>query len=163
MSNKLIAGLDEAGRGCLAGPVFAAAVILNMQNIPPNIKDSKKLTKKKRQEVFHNIVSSAICYGIGIAKLDQILEFNILNATKIAMQRAINKLSIKPSIVLVDGNFAPDTPYKTQCIINGDNLDLSISAASIIAKVKRDMLMQELALEFPQYNWQKNAWHSRTY
>ena len=157
MENKFIAGLDEAGRGCLAGPVLAAAVILDMANIPPDVKDSKKLTKKKRQEVFHNIISSAVCYGTGLATVAEIEKVNILNATKIAMQRAIEALNIKPSIVLVDGNFVPEIPYKTRCIIDGDNLNISISAASIIAKVTRDLLMQKLHLEFPEYNWLQNA------
>jgi ribonuclease HII len=157
MENKFIAGLDEVGRGCLAGPVLAAAVILDMANIPPDIKDSKKIAKKKRREIFHNIILSSVCYGTGLATVTEIEKFNILNATKIAMQRAIEALNIKPSIVLVDGNFAPEIPYKTQCIINGDNLDVSISAASIIAKVTRDLLMQRLHMDFPEYNWSQNA------
>ena len=148
---KTICGVDEAGRGCLCGNVCAAAVIL-----PPNIElkgvtDSKKLSSKKREELFDVITSSAISYGIGWATPEEIDEINILNAAFLAMKRAVDSLTVKPDIALIDGNKIRGFDIPTKCIVKGDALSMSIAAASILAKVSRDRYMYELAEKYPQY------------
>ena len=148
---KVICGIDEAGRGCLCGNVCAAAVIL-----PPNIElkgvtDSKKLTEKKREELFDVITSNAVSYGIGWATPEEIDEINILNAAFLAMKRAADQLTVKPDIALIDGNRIRGFEIPTKCIVKGDALSMSIAAASILAKVSRDRYMKELAEQYPQY------------
>ena len=151
-----IAGVDEVGRGPLAGPVFAAAVILDPNHLPLSANDSKKLTPLQREKLFDEIMATAQV-GIGQASVAEIDEVNILQATYLAMRRAINALSHKPAMLLVDGNRAPDFGIPARTIIGGDAKVLSIAAASIIAKVTRDRLMCELAQAHPQYDWASNA------
>ena len=152
----IVAGIDEAGRGPWAGPVVAAAVILDTTQIPEGINDSKKLSAKQRELLFASITAS--CYhGVGIASVEEIDRLNILQATKLAMQRAVQALGIIPDIALVDGNQPPLLPCKVQTIISGDGVSLSIAAASILAKVTRDHMMCKLAAEYPGYGWEKNV------
>jgi len=151
-----IAGVDEVGRGPLAGPVVAAAVIIDINNIPHEINDSKKLTKKKRLEISDKIKKSAI-YSIAKASVEEIDKINILQASLLAMKRAIEGLSKNPLTVLVDGKFKPKTNFLTHSIIKGDTQSLSIAAASIIAKVYRDQLMCDLSTKYPEYLWEKNS------
>ncbi len=152
----IIAGIDEAGRGPWAGPVVAAAAILNPAHIPQGIDDSKKLTHAKREALFDFILAHAQT-GVGMASVEEIDTLNILGATKLAMQRALAALPVRADVALVDGNQPPKLPCKTIAIIKGDSKSLSIAAASIIAKVTRDRLMCELAQKFPHYGWEKNA------
>lgn len=154
--NRLICGIDEAGRGPLAGPVFAAAVILPENGWIEGLNDSKKLSAKKREELFTQIQSSAVAFGIGFATEKEIDEINILQATFLAMKRACDKLSVRPDLALVDGNRMPSLGVKTQTIIKGDSLSASIAAASILAKVSRDRLMLEIDRIFPQYGFAKH-------
>lgn len=153
---KLVAGVDEAGRGPWAGPVVAAAVIFRNHYAPSGVNDSKKLSAKKREALFDAIMETGLV-GVGLASAQEIDELNILGATKLAMQRAVENLPIKPDAVLVDGNQPPKLPMSTRALIKGDSLSLSIAAASIIAKVTRDKMMQELHAEFPHYGWARNA------
>lgn len=148
---KLICGVDEAGRGPLAGPVCAAAVILPPHAQIPGLNDSKKLTDKKRRELYPVIMEQAVAYGIGFASHEEIDEINILQATYLAMERAIAKLSVRPELALIDGNRAKDFGVPVKTVIKGDSLSASIAAASILAKVTRDDLMLEAAKEYPQY------------
>ena len=148
---KLICGVDEAGRGPLAGPVCAAAVILPPHAHIPGLNDSKKLTDKKRRELYPVIMEQAVTYGIGFASHEEIDEINILQATYLAMERAIAKLSVRPELALIDGNRAKDFGVPVKTVIKGDSLSASIAAASILAKVTRDDLMLEAAKEYPQY------------
>ena len=150
------AGVDEVGRGCLAGPVFAAAVILNDKILKKNIKDSKKISCKKRILISKYIKQNST-YAVGIATVKEIEKLNILNASLLAMQRALNKLKFKPSFAYIDGPFAPKK-LKINCktIIRGDEKNLSIAAASIIAKVSRDRFMIKLSNKYPRYSWHKN-------
>lgn len=148
---KLICGMDEAGRGPLAGPVCAAAVILPPHIEIPGLNDSKKLTDKKRRELFPVIKEQAIAYGIGLASHEEIDRINILQATYLAMERAIAQLSVKPELVLIDGNRAKDFGLPVQTVIKGDSLSASIAAASVLAKVTRDDLMLDAAKDYPQY------------
>lgn len=148
---QLICGVDEAGRGPLAGPVCAAAVILPPHAEIPGLNDSKKLTDKKRRELYPVIKEQAIAYGIGFASREEIDEINILQATYLAMERAIAQLSVKPELALIDGNRAKDFGIPVKTVIKGDSLSASIAAASILAKVTRDDLMLEAAKEYPQY------------
>ena len=162
----IVAGVDEAGRGPWAGPVVAGAVVFLTQKINPDLisslNDSKKISAKKREQLFELIVDESkkgnLCYGIGLASAREIDEINILQATFNAMRRAVEKLSVKPNIALIDGNQTP-RPFlcDVQTIIKGDSLSFSISAASIMAKVYRDRLMKELALKYPYYGFEKNA------
>ena len=147
--------LDEVGRGCLAGPVISAAVILNDNINLKLLKDSKKISFKKRIEIAEHIKLNSI-YGIGLATVEEILNLNILQAALLSMKRAIDKLSIKPELVLIDGNFAPKGLKNFKTIVNGDEKIKSISAASIIAKVFRDQLMIKLSEEFHNYAWERN-------
>ena len=154
-SNKIIIGIDEAGRGPLAGPVVAASVYL--PNLIIGLADSKKLSKLKREILFAEIVKSGKV-GVGIATIEEIDQINILQATLLAMQRSYQNLNIKGDLVLVDGNKAPKLDaLEIRAIIDGDNIEPIISAASIIAKVTRDRIMLELSKEFPLYSWDKNA------
>ena len=151
-----VAGVDEVGRGCLAGPVFAAAVILNKKINKKDIKDSKKIPFKKRILLSKYIKKNSI-YAVGIATDDEIDRINILNASLLSMQRALNKLKLKPSIAYIDGLFSPkNIKIKCRTFIRGDEKITSIAAASIIAKVSRDLFMIKLAKKYPKYNWHKN-------
>ena len=149
-----ICGVDEAGRGPLAGPVCAAAVILPPHVEIPGLNDSKKLTDKKRRELFPVITEKAIAYGIALADHEEIDEINILQATYLAMERAIHALSVKPDIALIDGNRAKNFGVPVQTVVHGDSLSASIAAASVLAKVTRDDLMIQLAKTYPQYGFE---------
>jgi ribonuclease HII len=152
----VIAGVDEVGRGCLAGPVFAAAVILNKTIIKKDIKDSKKIPFKKRI-VLANYIKKNSIYAVGIASVREIYKANILNASLLSMERAINKLKQTPSMIYIDGIFAPkNLKIKYKTFIKGDEKITCIAAASIIAKVSRDLFMIELAKRHPGYKWHKN-------
>lgn len=151
---RLVCGIDEAGRGPLAGPVTAAAVILNPDDPIEGLDDSKKLSEKKREALFEPIRQRSISWGIGWASPEEIDEMNILNATFLAMRRAVKQLSITPDIALVDGNRDPGLTLETRCIVGGDGKSASIAAASILAKVSRDRRMRELALAYPQYGFE---------
>ncbi len=150
---KLVCGVDEAGRGPLAGPVCASAVILPPNIEIPGLNDSKKLSDKKRRELFPIIQKKAIAYGIGFADHREIDEINILQATYLAMERAIAQLSVRPEIALIDGNRAKDFGIEVKTVIHGDSLSASIAAASILAKVTRDDIMLKMAEEYPQYGF----------
>ena len=149
-----ICGVDEAGRGPLAGPVCAAAVILPRDLEIPGLTDSKKLTDKKRRELFPIIKEQAIAYGIGFASEQEIDEINILQATFLAMQRAIDQLEGKADLALIDGNRQKDFGLPAVTVVKGDSLSASIAAASVLAKVTRDDLMLEMAKEYPQYGFE---------
>ncbi len=149
---SLIAGVDEAGRGPWAGPVVAAAVILDESNIPPGLNDSKKLTEPKREALFEPI-NAACLVGVGIVDAAKIDEINILQATMLAMKIAVENLSDQPDFVLIDGNRSPDITQPTQAIKKGDAKSLSIAAASIIAKVTRDRMMHKYDVKFPHYGF----------
>lgn len=151
-----IIGVDEVGRGPLAGPVISAAIILNKEMIPEGINDSKKLSKKKREVINEELISQH-SFAIGIASVEEIDKINILQASLLAMKRAVLNLNIKPQTILIDGNKLPDLEYNMYPIIKGDSKSISIAAASIIAKVYRDKLMQDLSLQYPGYYWEKNS------
>ena len=153
---KFIVGCDEAGRGCLLGPVFAAAVILPQGLESPLINDSKQLTAKKREEAYDFIVNNAIAYGIASVDADEIDEVNIYNASRLAMQRAIEKMNHDFDLVLTDAMKMPNYPKPVVDVIHGDALSLNIAAASILAKVSRDRLCLELDKQYPEYNIKKN-------
>ena len=153
---KVICGVDEAGRGPLAGPVFAAAVILPEGHIIEGVNDSKKLSEKKRDLLYDKIIDECICYSIGTASEKEIDEINILQATFLAMKRAVDGLEIKPDLALVDGNRMPPLDIDAQTIVKGDGKSASIAAASIIAKVSRDRYMLELAEKYPQYEFERH-------
>jgi ribonuclease HII len=151
------AGCDEAGRGCIAGPLFAAAVILSPQFCNPELDDSKKLNAKTRQHLRDIIEKEAVAWGVGMVDENEIDQINILNASFLAMHRALDQLKVKPSNLLIDGNrFKPygDTPYT--CIVKGDGIYASIAAASILAKTHRDEYMGRLFREYPLYGWNSN-------
>lgn len=152
----LICGIDEAGRGPLAGPVYAAAVILPNGYTVDGVNDSKKLTEKKREELFDVITREAVSWSVGIADEKEIDEINILQATFLAMRRAVDGLSVKPDIALIDGNKAPGLDIAERTIVKGDSKSANIAAASIIAKVSRDRYMLELAEKYPQYQFEKH-------
>lgn len=154
--SQYIAGVDEAGRGPLAGPVVAAAVILNPDKMIFGLNDSKLLSAKKREELFEEIYANCLAIGVGICSSAKIDEINILQATLLAMHQAVLNLKITPHQILVDGNFLPKWSFSARAIINGDQLKPCISAASIIAKVTRDRLMVELDLIYPQYGFAKH-------
>ena len=156
-SNLIEAGCDEAGRGCLAGSVYAAAVILPRDYDNPLLNDSKKLTEKRRKDLRDQIVRDAVAWAVGVVTPEEIDKINILNASFLAMHRALDQLAVRPEAVIVDGNrFKPyhDLPYTT--IVKGDGKYQSIAAASILAKTFRDEYMDSLANEYPYYDWQKN-------
>jgi ribonuclease HII len=146
-----VCGVDEAGRGCLCGPVCAAAVILPQGWNHPALNDSKKLSPKKREELFEAITQNAVAYAVGWGSVEEIDEINILNAAMLAMRRAIESLPVKADFALVDGNIARDFPIPTQTIIGGDGCSPSIAAASILAKVSRDRLCEEMERDYPGY------------
>lgn len=150
---QLICGVDEAGRGPLAGPVCAAAVILPEETEIPGLTDSKKLSDKKRRELFPLIQEKAIAYGIGMASQQEIDEINILQATFLAMKRALAQLSVQPDFALIDGNRETDFGLPVRTVVKGDSLSANIAAASILAKVTRDDLMVEMAKTYPQYGF----------
>jgi ribonuclease HII len=155
--NKLIAGCDEAGRGCLAGPVVAAAVILPNNFKNKMLNDSKLLSEKKRDLLRKVIEKQATCWAIGMVSPEEIDKINILNASFLAMHRAIKKLYVEPEFLIIDGNrFNPYQGINHECIIKGDGKYLAIAAASVLAKTYRDDIMKKLADEFPDYNWQNN-------
>ena len=156
-SDKVEAGCDEAGRGYLAGPVVAAAVILKNDADYPELNDSKQLTEKKRMQLRELVMREALSYGIGIVTAQEIDEINILNASFLAMHRALDQLTIKPGLLLIDGNrFNPYKKIKHVCVVGGDAKYQSIAAASILAKTTRDMMMEEYGEQYPVYNWKKN-------
>jgi len=151
-----MAGVDEVGRGCLAGPVFAAAVILNKSINTKDIKDSKKLSFNKRILLSQYIKKNSI-YALGIATVEEINKINILNASLLSMKRALKKLKHKPSVAYIDGPFAPkNVNIKCKTFIKGDEKITCIAAASIVAKATRDLFMMKLAKKYPRYNWNKN-------
>jgi ribonuclease HII len=151
-----ICGVDEAGRGPLAGPVVAAAVILDRKRIPKGLNDSKQLDEKSREELFPRIMEMALAVGVGEASVGEIDRVNIRQATHLAMARAVRALSVPAEFALVDGNDAPALPCKCETLVKGDGRSVSIAAASIIAKVTRDQLMMRLHDEHPGYNWRSN-------
>ena len=155
-TKKIIAGVDEVGRGSLVGPVYAAAVIFNKKIYKRKFKDSKKLSKKKREKLNIYIKKNSI-WGIGCASIKEIEKLNILNASLLAMKRAIIKLKKRPELILIDGNKIPKMEnYKLKSIIKGDQKIPEISAASIIAKVSRDRLVSKMSKKFKKYLWNKN-------
>ncbi len=155
MKDLITAGVDEVGRGCLAGPVVSAAVILKKGINIGLLKDSKKISFKKREKIAEHIKFNS-WYAIGIASVEEILNLNILQASLLSMKRAINQLSVKPGLTLIDGNFAPKGLRNCRTIINGDEKIKVISAASIIAKVYRDKFMIKLSKKFSNYAWERN-------
>ena len=150
---SLICGVDEAGRGPLAGPVCAAAVILPKHLQIPGLTDSKKLTDKKRRELFPLIQQQALAWGIGFASEQEIDEINILQATFLAMRRAMEQLGTRPELALIDGNRAGDFGLPVKTVVKGDSLSANIAAASVLAKVSRDDVMVELAKQYPEYGF----------
>ena len=150
----VICGVDEAGRGPLAGPVCAAAVILPPHTRIPGLNDSKKLTDKKRRELFPVICEQALAYGIGMATEQEIDEINILQATFLAMQRAMDGLQVRPDLALIDGNRQKDFGLPVKTVVKGDSLSANIAAASVLAKVTRDDLMIRQAEQFPEYGFE---------
>ena len=155
MKELITAGVDEVGRGCLAGPVVSAAVILKKSIDLSLLKDSKKISFKNREKVSEHIKNNSY-YSIGIASVNEILNLNILQASLLSMKRAIDQLIVKPGLTLIDGNFAPKGLKNYKTIINGDEKIKVISAASIIAKVYRDNYMIKLSKKFSNYAWEKN-------
>lgn len=153
---KIICGVDEAGRGPLAGPVYAAAVILPKGHIIEGVNDSKKLSEKKRDFLYDKIINECLCYAVGVATEQEIDEINILQATFLAMKRAVEALEIKPDIALIDGNRKPGLEIAERDIVKGDGKSANIAAASIIAKVSRDRYMLEMAEKYPQYQFEKH-------
>ena len=153
---KSVCGVDEAGRGPLAGPVCAAAVILPEDVIIDGVNDSKKLSEKKRESLFDVIREQALSYSIAYATVDEIEEINILNATMLAMRRAINGLEIKADYAMIDGNKIPPIDIDAECIVKGDAKSMSIACASILAKVSTDRLLYKYAEEYPMYGFDKH-------
>ena len=154
--HPLLCGTDEAGRGPLAGDVFAAAVILAPDTVIEGINDSKKLTAKKREKLFDEIKDKALYWSIKTASVAEIEKYNILNCAMLAMKRAVESLGVVPDIVLADGNKTPDLTCPVQYVVKGDALSQSIAAASILAKVARDRYMEEMAVKYPQYAFDKH-------
>lgn len=153
---KLICGVDEAGRGPLAGPVCAAAVILPRGLEIPGLNDSKKLSEKKREALFEPIRAAALGYGVAFASVEEIEELNILEATFLAMNRAIAQLDPRPELALIDGNRSSGISLPSRCIIKGDSSCTDIAAASVLAKVTRDRYMLEMAERYPQYHFEQH-------
>ncbi|MBE6839882.1 MAG: ribonuclease HII [Ruminococcus sp.] len=154
---SILCGVDEAGRGPLAGDVYAAAVILKKDAVIEGVNDSKKLSEKKREKLFDEIIEKSEAYCIATASVEEIDSINILQATMLAMTRAVKGLGITPDIALIDGNKAPEIDgVKTQAVIKGDATSASIAAASILAKVARDRYMKEIAEKYPQYAFEKH-------
>ncbi len=155
-AHKIICGVDEAGRGPLAGPVVAAAVIFDNKTVIKQVNDSKKITEKNREKLYEVIIKQSVTYGVGIVDEKLIDKINILQAALLAMKKAVNNLSITPDLILIDGNKTFESETKTISIVKGDSLSFSIAAASIIAKVTRDRIMMAAAEKFPEYLWHKN-------
>ena len=153
---KAVCGVDEAGRGPLAGPVCAAAVILPANTIIDGVNDSKKLTEKKREELFDIIKETAISYSVAFASAEEIENFTILNATMLAMKRAVEGLDVNADYAIIDGNKLPQLDIPCEYIIKGDAKSMSIASASILAKVSRDRLLYKYAQEYPQYRFDKH-------
>lgn len=153
---KFVCGVDEAGRGPLCGPVVAAAVILKRDDKIEGVNDSKKLSEKKREEVYERIMEKALAVGVGMSDVDVIEEVNILNATKMAMRQAIDNLKQKPDYVLVDGNQWINIDIKGETVVHGDAKSESIAAASIVAKVTRDRMLIDWDKEYPEYGFAKH-------
>lgn len=153
---KVVCGVDEAGRGPLAGDLYAAAVILPKGCVIEGVNDSKKLSEKKREALFDKIVEQCVSYGVGTASVEEIDEINILQATFLAMRRAVDALEVKPDIALIDGNRKPGLDIAQWDIVKGDASSANIAAASIIAKVSRDRYMKDIAKKYPQYQFEKH-------
>lgn len=153
---RIICGVDEAGRGCLCGPVFAAAVVLPDDYFNAELNDSKKISPKKREKLFDDIISNAVAYGIAYADVDEIEQINILNAAMLAMKRAIHKLDVNVDIALIDGNIARGFDCNTRTVVKGDSLSPSIAAASILAKVSRDRFIIKQAEIYNNYGFEKH-------
>lgn len=156
LGHKIICGVDEAGRGPLAGPVFAAAVILPEGLEIEGVTDSKKLSEKKREKLFEIIKENAVAWCVASASVEEIESMNILRADLLAMKRAVEGLSVKADFAMIDGNQLPELEIESEAIVGGDALSESIAAASILAKVSRDHLMKELAAKYPQYGFEKH-------
>lgn len=152
----VVCGVDEAGRGPLAGPVYAAAVILPDFTVIEGLDDSKKLSEKKRELLYEEIIEKSVSYGIAFSTVDEIEELNILGATFLAMNRAIAKLSPAPELSLIDGNRNTGIKSESICVIKGDSLCASIAAASVLAKVSRDRYMLEMAARYPEYRFDQH-------
>jgi len=153
---KILSGIDEVGRGPLAGPVVVAAVIFDNDTIIEGVNDSKQLNEKKREELSKIIKEKCLAYSFGIVEQNEIDRINILQATLKAMKQAVDKLNIKPDLILIDGNKSFNTKTSVETIVKGDSKSFSIAAASIIAKVKRDAMMKKAAHKYPNYFWEKN-------
>lgn len=153
---KVICGVDEAGRGPLAGPVCAAAVILPPDLEIPGLNDSKKLSEKKREALYDTIRAQALSYGIAFATVEEIEEYNILGATFLAMNRAIAQLTPQPALALIDGNRSTGITVPSRCVVGGDGKCADIAAASVLAKVTRDRYMRDMAQTYPQYGFEKH-------
>lgn len=153
---RIICGVDEAGRGPLAGPVYAAAVILPEGHIVEGVNDSKKLSEKKRDILYEKIIDECVCYSVGTASEKEIDDINILQATFLAMKRAVVGLAVAPDIALIDGNKKPGLDIEEWDIVKGDSKSANIAAASIIAKVSRDRYMLEMAEKYPEYQFEKH-------
>ena len=154
--NGLVCGVDEVGRGALCGPVLAAAVILDRNNVPKGIKDSKLLAPGKRRCLYSEIIGSAASVGVASVSAQEVDRVNILNASLLAMGQAVSNLGLEPDVALIDGNKVPDLDCLSRFVIGGDRLSISIAAASIVAKVERDGIMARLALQYPGYGWESN-------
>ena len=154
--DTVVCGVDEAGRGPLAGPVCAAAVILPRGLVIPGLDDSKKLTEKKREALFDPIREQAVAYGIAFATVEEIEELNILNATFLAMNRAIEQLSPAPELALIDGNRNTGIRFPSRCVVKGDAKCADIAAASVLAKVSRDRYMLQMAEKYPEYHFEQH-------
>lgn len=155
-SYAVFCGVDEAGRGPLAGDVFAAAVIFDENTVIDGVNDSKKLSEKKRELLYDEITAKAAAWSIGRASAEEIDKINILNASLLAMARAVNALSVRPAFALIDGNKIPSLDIPAECLVKGDGISASVAAASIIAKVSRDRYMKSLAEEYPQYAFDRH-------
>ena len=156
-SDLIEAGCDEAGRGCLAGPVVAAAVILKKDADYSELNDSKQLSEKKRMQLREMLMKEALAYGIGIVTAEELDKINILNASFLAMHRALDELTLQPELLLIDGNrFNAYKKVKYLCVVGGDAKYQAIAAASILAKTTRDLMMEQYDAQFPVYNWKKN-------
>lgn len=153
---NVLCGVDEAGRGPLAGPVCAAAVILPRGLEIAWLNDSKKLSEKRREALYDVIISSAVSYGVAFAQVEEIEELNILRATFLAMNRAIARLTVRPELALIDGNRDSGIEMPSRCIVGGDARCADVAAASVLAKVTRDRYMRKMALEYPQYGFEKH-------
>lgn len=155
-NSRLVCGCDEAGRGPLAGDVFAAAVVFDEGTVIEGINDSKKLSEKKREKLFDEIKEKALCWSIKTASIQEIEKLNILNCAMLAMKRAVEDLPVKPDICLIDGNKTPELDVRSQAVVGGDAKSQSIAAASILAKVARDRYMLEMAEKYPQWQFEKH-------